>query len=121
MLGYKVMQQGANAFFVQAACMDAAVGIAAAGTNQATATTLTNAVNFLSTVASGAGVILSPLATLGDSQLVYNGGANPVKVYPPSGAAINGLAANAPATIPVRTACEFWCGSTTQWAAVLSA
>lgn len=121
MLGYKAMQSGLNGFTVQAMCMDAATAVSAAGTTQATATTLANAVTFLSTVASGAGVVLSPLATAGDSQLVYNGGANPVKVYPPVGAKINGLAANAPASVSTNTACEFFCGSLTQWAAVLSA
>jgi len=121
MLGYKVMQAGVQGLAVQAICMDAGTGISAAGATQGTATALTNAVNFLSTVASGTGVVLSSSATAGDSQLVYNGGANPVKVYPPSGASINGLATNAAATVGVRQACEFHCGSATQWAAVLSA
>lgn len=121
MLGYKVMQSGVNAFSVQALCMDAAVALAAAGTTQGTATVLTNAVNFLSSVAANTGVVLSPAATLGDSQLVYNGGANPVKVYPPSGAAINGLPANTAATVGTQTTCVFYCGSATQWAAALSA
>jgi len=121
MLGYKVMGAGIPGLAVQALCMDAATGIAAAGTTQGTATSLTAAVNFLSTVASGAGVVLSASATGGDSQLIFNGGSNAVKVYPPSGAKINGLATDAPALLAINTACEFWCGSSTQWAAVLSA
>ena len=121
MLGYKVMQAGVQGLAVQALCMDAATGIAAAGTTQGTATALGSAVNFIGTAAAGSGVVLSSSASAGDSQLVYNGGANPVKVYPPSGATINRLATNAAATIATNTACEFHCGSTTQWAAVLSA
>ena len=121
MLGFKAMQAGLTQFLVQAMCMDATASISAAGTTQGTATALGSAVNFISTAASGSGVVLSSSASAGDSQLVYNGGANPVKVYPPSGASINGLSANAPAIVGVRTACEFHCGSATQWAAVLSA
>ena len=121
MLGHKVMGAGVNALAVQAICMDAATGISAAGTTQATATALSNAVNFISTAAASSGVVLSSSATLGDSQLVYNGGANPVKVYPPSGAKINGLPTDSPAILAIQTACQFWCGSATQWTAVLSA
>ena len=121
MLGYKVMQAGVQQLAVNAICLDAATGISAAGTTQGTATALTSAVNFLSTVASGSGVVLSSSAAGGDCQFIFNGGANPVKVYPPTGAKINGLATNAPAVVGVNTGCEFWCGSTTQWGAVLSA
>jgi hypothetical protein len=121
MLGYKVMQAGVQGLAVQAICMDAATAISAAGSTQGTATSLTNAVNFIGTAASGSGVVLSSSATAGDSQFVYNGGANPVKVYPPSGASINGLTANAPHVLVMRTACQYFCGSATQWAAVLSA
>ncbi len=121
MLGYKIFGAGVPGLTVQAMCQDAATALSAAGTTQGTATTLTNAVNFLGTVSSGAGVILSPNGTAGDCQFVFNGGANAVKVYPPSGAKINALATNAGVLVAPNTACEFWCGSTTQWAAVLSA
>ena len=53
--------------------------------------------------------------------MIYNGGANPLKVYPPSGAQINALGTNQPMTLPVRTACEFYCLTTTLWTGVLSA
>lgn len=121
MLGYKVMGAGIPGLAVQAICMDAATGISAAGTTQGTATALSNAINFLSTVAAGSGVVLSSSATLGDSQYVYNGGANPVKVYPHSGAKINGLATNAPMLLATATGCMFICGSATQWGGLLSA
>ena len=121
MLAYKVMGAGIQGLAVQALCLDCTTGISAAGTTQGTATALSAARNFLSTVASGAGVVLSASATGGVSQLVYNGGANAVKVYPPSGAKINQLAANAAVLLATTTACEFHCGSAPQWAAVLSA
>lgn len=121
MLGHKVMGAGVNGFAVAAICQDAATGISAAGTTQGTATALSNAVNFVGTVAAGTGVVLSSSATAGDSQFIFNGGANPLKVYPPSGAKINSLPTNAGVLLQPATACEFWCGSATQWAGVLSA
>jgi len=121
MLGYKAMQAGLNGFVVQALCQDAAASISAAGTTQGTATALVNAVNFVGTTAAGTGVVLPSAASFGDSVLVFNGGANPLKVYPNTGTSINGLATNAGVTIGTNTACEFFMGSATQWAAVLSA
>ena len=121
MLGHKVMQSGVNAFSVQAICQDCATGISAAGTIQGDATSLTNAVNFVGTVASGAGVVLPSAATAGDCVFIYNGGANPLKVYPDSGAKVNGLPANGSFTLATNTAVELWRGSATQWGAILSA
>ena len=121
MLGYKVMGAGVQGLAVQALCMDAATGISAAGTTQGTATVLTAAVNFVGTVAAGTGVILPANSTAGDGILIYNGGANPLKVYPTTGAKVNGLATNAGFILATNTAVELWCGSSTQWAGVLSA
>ena len=53
--------------------------------------------------------------------MIYNGGANALTVYPPSGAKINGLATNAGMLLATNTACEFYCLSTTQWTGILSA
>lgn len=119
-LGYKLMQGGADGLFVLAS-FDAATGISAAGTTQITATELTNGVNFVSTVAANSGVILSSKATAGDSQIIFNGGANPLKIYPMVGAKINALATNIPVVLGTNSTCEFWIGSITQVAAVLSA
>jgi hypothetical protein len=119
-LAYKFFQSGMNSLATAAVC-DAATSLTAAGTNQATALELTNGSNGVLTVSAGSGVVLSSQARAGDSQVVYNGGANALKVYPPVGAQINGLAANAAVTLPIRTACEFHCLSTTTWTAVLSA
>ena len=121
MLGYKVMQSGVNAFSVQAICADCTTGIPAAGTVQGDATALAAAVNFVGTVAASTGVVLPALATGGDCVFIFNGGANPLKVYPDSGAKVNGLPANTPFTLAPNTAVEVWRGSATQWAAVLSA
>ena len=121
MLAYKVFGAGLPGLAVTAICQDIVTGITAAGTSQSDATSLTASVNVVSTVAAGTGVVLSSEARGGDSQLVYNGGSNPMIVYPPSGAQINSLALNGGVIIPIRTSCEFHCFSTTQWTANLSA
>ena len=99
---------------------DVSASISAAGTTQATATLLINGINMIGTAASGSGVRLFEYNP-GASQIVYNGGANPVTVYPPSGVKINNLAANAGHILATNTACEYWTVSTTQVVGVLSA
>ena len=121
MLGYKVFGAGIPGLAVQALCQDVATSVSATGTTQGTATALTSTVNYVGTVGASSGVILFSTATAGDSQVVYNGGANPVRVYPPVGARINGLSTNAAAIISINTAVEFHCISATQWIGVLSA
>ncbi len=120
MLGYKLFGSGLNSLNVGAIVQDVGTGISAAGTTQATATALTNALNGVTTVGAGAGVVLYA-GSAGDCQIVYNGGANPLKIYPPSGATINQLAANAPMTLAIHTACEFWFLSSTAIFGILSA
>ena len=82
---------------------------------------VTTAKAAFSTVAASSGAVLDNQATAGDTQMIYNGGANALTVYPPSGAKINGLATNAGMLLATNTACEFYCLSTTQWTGVLSA
>lgn len=99
---------------------DVSASITAAGTTQATATLLINGLNMIGTAASGSGVVLA-LYNPGASQIVYNGGANPVTVYPSLGMKINGLAANAGHTLATNTACTYWTATTTQLVGILSA
>ena len=104
---------------------DVGRGISAAGTTQGTATLLINGVNFLGTVAASSGVILQT-SGVGTSQIVYNGGANAVSVYPPVGFKINGLATNSAHVLGTNTTCEYWTvtdssGTTPQIIANLSA
>lgn len=98
-----------------------ATGVIAAGTTQATATELKAEDSEIGTVASGAGVVLNALLQPGESQTVFNVGANSLKVYPPSGMSINALTANAAMTLAVNTGCFFKCVSTTRVFGVLSA
>ena len=119
MLAYKLFGSGLNTLNV-AAMTDVATGLTATGTTQVTAYEVTTAKAAFSTVASGAGAVLDDQAAAGDSQLIYNGGANALSIYPPSGAQINALGANNAMLLATKTACEFHCLTTTLWTGVLS-
>ena len=95
--------------------------VVAGGTTQATATLLINGMNGILTAASGSGVILNLNSGTSDTQVVYNGGANAVKVYPPVGNKINGLPTNTGMTLATGTTCIFFFLSETQIIGVLSA
>ena len=95
--------------------------VVAAGTTQATATLLINGMNGITTAPSSSGVILNLNNLTSDCQVVYNGGANSVSVYPPVGSRINGLTTNTPMTLATNTACQFWFLSDTRIIGILSA
>jgi len=96
-------------------------GLTAAGTVITDALDLTADVNAIGTCAAGAGVQL-PSAEVGDSLVVYNGGANACKVYPDSASnQINQLGAGSSMLLAVSTACVFFKVSSTRWIANLSA
>jgi hypothetical protein len=120
MLAYKLFGSGLNTLTV-ASMTDVATGLTATGTDETDAYECTFAKNAFTTVASGTGAILDSDAAPGDTQMIYNGGANALTVYPPSGAQINALGADNGMLLPIRTACEFYCLTTTLWTGVLSA
>jgi hypothetical protein len=77
--------------------------VAAAGTVQGNATPLPADLNNVTTVGAGTGVIL-PAMNPGDEITVHNGQAvNALLLYPPLGASINALGANASYSIAVAT------------------
>ena len=121
MLSWKVFNAGITGLASTAICQDVGAGLTAAGTDQSHALELTNADNEVTTVGAGSGVSLSSKIAVGDTQTVYNAGANGLKIYPPRGFKINGLAANAPMTLATNTGCLFKCVSTTRVFGVLSA
>lgn len=88
-------------------------GLVAKGTNQATALQLTAQWNEVDTVAAGSGVLLSAFQP-GQSQVVFNEGANPLNVFPPPGAQINAMVANAPFPLAAGTRGTFEFVSATQ-------
>ncbi len=93
-------------------------GLMASGTNQSTALALTAGLNTVTTTAPGTGVVLNSSLT---EQRVYNAGANPLRVYPPTGGNINQLGANAAMLLAINTAVAFWKATATQWIGSLSA
>ncbi len=96
-------------------------GVTAAGTTQATATTLVGQDNEVTTVTSGSGVVVNPLFAPGETCTVYNATITPLKVYPPSGLQINTIAANGAMTLPPNTGVFLRCISATRIYGVLSA
>ena len=85
---------------------DFASGIAAAGTTAATATTLPANHCEVATVSDGQGVIVKAYPA-GEVFSVSNAGSGAnLLVYPPTGAAFNGKAADVPVTLPRHTACH---------------
>lgn len=99
----------------------AGAALTAAGTGQSDALQLTAAINQVTTAAASTGVKLYASPAAGSWQIVYNGGVNPLKVYPQTSGTINGLAANIGMTLPVKTSCMFFAASATAWMGVLSA
>lgn len=94
--------------------------LTAAGTNQATATSITAALNVFTTVSGNTGAVLNTAQTFGVPQTVYNAGANELLVYPPLGGKINQLSTNAAIILAINTAATFWRATTTQWVGSLS-
>lgn len=91
-------------------------GISAfAGGGQASATALTKDYNIVTTVATAADSVKLLTAAVGLVQTVKNLGANPLAVFPFSGDAINGAAADASVTIPVNATMTFVANSTSNW------
>jgi hypothetical protein len=89
-------------------------GITAAGTVQANATALTKAMNVVSTVPSGTGVIL-PTAVAGMVVYITNTTANSLFVYPGSGAQINLLGTNNSFVHTSKATITFIAPTSTQW------
>lgn len=98
--------------------------LTATGSDQAGALQITAVINVFSTVAASTGAKLNSSAALDGQtqrQIVYNGGASTLKVYPATGQSINQLATNAATQLAPNTSCEFFLVSATQWIALKSA
>lgn len=112
-LGYKVFNSGFNDLIQNALVKDVASGLTATGSSQSDALQVTSQYNGFTTVAASTGAILDSQSAAGDWQVIYNGGANTLKVYPISGASINAGATNAAYSLPAGVAMVFYCISTT--------
>lgn len=88
--------------------------VSAAGTSQGTATALTSAINQV-TSASGAAEGVRLAYSTGQIQYVGNESGAVVKVYPPTGAAIDDLGLNNFYTLADNAHKQFVCVSATKW------
>ena len=90
-------------------------GQSAAGTTQATATTLTADHNWIATVTASANGVILKAAPPGAFMSVTNAdGVDNLSVYPWSGANFNGATADIPAVLSPNTACCFLVVSNTK-------
>ena len=91
-----------------------------AGTNaQGQGPITTDQVTITVAAANPSGATL-PTAVAGDRVIIANRGANPVNIYPATGAAIGALATNAPVLLAVNQSVEFFARSATQWEGQIS-
>jgi hypothetical protein len=100
----------------------ASASVAATGSTQATAATLTaGAVTSIASATAGTqfGVIL-PSNSAGSDTIILNPTAVAVAVYPATGGTINGQAANVPAYIPAGGAIELFASGNNNWSAQIS-
>ena len=86
-----------------------------AGTNAQGQGPLTADFNVITTASANPSGATLPTATTGRRVVVVNRGANPVNLYPATGAAINALATNAAISLPVGAYMEFFAETTTAW------
>jgi hypothetical protein len=93
--------------------------IAGAGTTQGTATAVVSSFTIISTAPSSSGVILKA-AGAAPPQLIYNGGANTLKIYGNGSNTINGIAGSTGVSLPTLKA-AILVASGTGWIAVISA
>lgn len=84
---------GISAPQAQAIAGTVANTLTATGAAQATALALPADINRFTTVAASTGTII-PAMNPGDYVEIFNGGANALSVYPPTGGAINAVATN---------------------------
>ena len=96
-------------------------GITATGTTQATAYLLRAQNSEVTTVAAGSGVVVSNHLTAGRQQVIFNAGANALKVYPRTGTQINALPTNQAFYLAPNTGVLLQCVSSTRILGVLSA
>ena len=120
-LAAEIMRGGQSAGSAALFGGEASSTVTAAGTVIGDATDLIKSINFVGTVAASTGVQL-PLLMPGESVMVYNGGANSLKVYPgASTVQINQLSVGTAMSLGTNTLCNYVGYSATRVFAQLSA
>ena len=89
--------------------------LTAAGTTRADALQLSKQINNVTTAASGTGVILPTGITAGMRIVIFNAGANPIKVYATGSETIDGTAGSTGVTLTNANRCEYFATSSTTW------
>ena len=90
-------------------------GLTATGSTQSTAFNLVNnALHEFTTVAASTGAIL-PVPEIPSVISIFNGGANALAIYPPSGGSINGGTMNSPTALPAGAGVTLWASSLSNW------
>ncbi|MGN8022276.1 hypothetical protein ACTJJ7_16355 [Phyllobacterium sp. 22229] len=102
---------GTTAFPIQSST---AAGLTAAGTTQANALPITSSVNVITTAAASTGVVLPPVSTVGVGGyvVIFNRGANPIKVYGAGSDSIDGAAS---VTLTNALRCEYYAVAPGTW------
>jgi hypothetical protein len=95
-------------------------GTLTAGTNSQGQGPITTDQVTITTAASNPSGVTLPTAVAAKRVIIANRGANPVNVYPASGAAIGALATNAPVLMGVNQSVEFFARNATQWEGQIS-
>lgn len=121
-LARDIMRGGQSAQGARAINGQVQGSITAAGTTITDATDLVSSVNVISTVSAATAGVQLPTMDTGDWVIVYNAGANSVKVYPESSTVgINQVTVGSSINLGVNTSCIFVKVSGTQVIANMSA
>jgi hypothetical protein len=101
----------------QAPSIRSVAALASAGSTQSDAAAVSGAVPFYN-VSGGDGTkgVVLPVAVAGTELAVYNAGAGILKIYPATGGAINGAAANAALSLAAKGTSRLVCLDGTNWA-----
>lgn len=98
--GYQYLLSLLNLASLAVITVTTAPNLTATGTTQATALVLSSSWNQFATVPAGSGALLEAMQD-GQTQTVFNNGANSLKVYPPPGMSIDALPVNTPYVLGV--------------------
>lgn len=120
-LAKDIMRGGFSAGGAQAINGQVAPTVSAAGTTISDATQLNSTHAVITTAGADSGVLLYN-GMIGDTHFVYNSGANPVKIYPPTSTqTINQLSAGTAMTLATNTGVMLKKMTSTAWIGFLSA
>lgn len=116
-----LMATGSAAANAQSVVGTVTNSVTATGSSQTDAYALGSSNTVFTTVAASTGAILPAASSPGDRVFVANLGANTLSVYPPTGGAINNIAANGAFSVATLKSASFMSRDGTSWVSTLSA